>query len=284
MLDEKYVIGICTTGTRATLDLFLDKFIPTLNEHSENLRIVIAINGVGDIEVAQLPNLTVVRELRPGIAYARNRVLQEVNPDENLIFIDDDEYPDEKWFTNLTRAHKQFPTDIIFGPVYEVDDGGEVVKDSKIRPMRNLATGTLLKSAATNNLLIPSNIIGSRHLYFDIYFNRGGSDSDLTIRLGNAGYLIRWVSDAILYEVQDSERSNSDWAYNRNCRNSALYPLVILRNSSVPYIFAYFLKKLFQVCIYFFLQFFGIKFKKKYHLFKLSIKSLLTGDSGLYSD
>ena len=277
MLDEKYVVGICTKGTRPTLDLFLDKFAPILRDHAESIRIVIAVNGDGELVLAEHPNVLVVREQRLGIAHARNRVLQEIRAEENLIFIDDDEYPDENWFTNLIRAHKQFPDDLVVGPVREVDSDGSVVLNSKIRPISQLETGTLRKTAATNNLLIPASVLKSGFVYFDLFFNHGGSDSDLSFRLVNRGFKIRWVSDAIMYEVEDADREDDEWAYQRNRRNAAIYSVAIKRNSTLKFVIMYFAKKLLQFTTYSVLQFTSQSNKRKFELYKSGLKSLLSG-------
>ena len=277
MLDEQYVIGICTKGTRPTLDLFLAKFAPILQEHAESVRIVIAVNGDGELVIAEHPNVLIVREPRIGIAHARNRVLQEIEAYENLIFIDDDEYPDPQWFANLIAAHKQFPEDLIVGPVREVDAAGNVVKDSKIRPISNTPTGALKKTAATNNLLIPSAALKSGFVYFDLFFNHGGSDSDLSFRLINRGFKIRWVSDAIMYEVEDSDRESVEWAYARDRRNAAIYSVAIKRNSTFKFMIMYFVKKLSQFGVYSILQFTGKSNKRKFELYKISLKALFSG-------
>ena len=277
MLDERYVIGICTRGARPTLDLFLAKFSATLLENQDHIRIVIVVNGDGQLVEVDLPNVLVYREPRVGIAHARNRVLQEIQSDEHLIFIDDDEYPDPKWFENLVAAHKQFPEDLIVGPVQEVDANGNVVLDSKIRPISNVPTGTLRKTAATNNLLIPAAVIASGFVYFDLYFNHGGSDSDLSFRLVNRGFKIRWVVDAIMYEVEDADREDDEWAYGRDRRNAAIYSVAIKRNSTFKFLIFYFLKKLLQFSIYSILQFTGQANKRKFELYKIAVKAMLSG-------
>jgi len=277
MLDEQYVIGICTKGTRPTLELFLEKFAPILHEHAESIRIVIAVNGAGELVLSENPNVLIVREPRIGIAHARNRVLQEMDANENLIFIDDDEYPDPQWFSNLIAVHKEFPDDLIVGPVREVDSAGEVVKDSKIRPISNTSTGTLRKTAATNNLLIPIAALKSGFVYFDLFFNHGGSDTDLSFRLMNRGFKIRWVSDAIMYEVEDSDRENVEWAYGRDRRNAAIYSVAIKRNSTFKFMMGYFAKKLLQFVVYSILQFTGKSKKRKFELYKISLKALFSG-------
>ena len=281
MLDEQYVIGICTKGTRPTLDLFLEKFAPVLQEHSDRVRVVIAVNGTGDLVLAEPSNVLVVREPRIGIAHARNRVLQEIAPSENLIFIDDDEYPDQNWFSNLIAAHKQFPQALIVGPVHEVDASGNVVVDSKIRPMSALPTGSLRKTAATNNLLIPASVLQSGFVYLDLFFNHGGSDSDLSFRLINRGFKIRWVADAIMYEVEDADRENVEWAYGRDRRNAAIYSVAIKRNCSFKFVIMYFIKKLLQYALFSILQFTGKGNKRKFELYKIGLKALLSGKQGI---
>jgi len=277
MLDEQYVIGICTMGTRATLDLFLEKMSPILSEHADNVRVVIAVNGPGELLLADSSNVLVVREPRIGIAHARNRVLQEIVPNENLIFIDDDEYPDRNWFANLVAAHKQFPHDLVVGPVREVDSSGNVVIDSKLRPISNIPTGTLRKTAATNNLLIPAWVFESGFVYFDPFFNEGGSDLVLALQLINRGFRIRWVADAIMYEVEDTERENEEWTHRRDRRNAAIYPVAIKRNSTLKFLAVYFVKKLLQFMLYSVLQFTGKENKRKFELHKIGLKALLSG-------
>jgi len=276
MLDEHYVIGICTQGTRPTLHLFLEKFGPMLREHEERVRIVIAVNGDGELVLADYPNVSVVREPRLGIAHARNRVLQEIGPNENLIFIDDDEYPDQDWLLNLIAAHNKFPSDLIVGPVREVDSSGNIVADSKIRPISDKTTGTLRKTAPTNNLLIPQAVLSSGFVYFDLFFNHGGSDADLSFRLINRGFKIRWVADAIMYEVQDADRVDVEWAYRRDRRNAAIYSALIKRNSTFQFTVMYFVKKLMQFSVYSILQFTGSSNKRKFKLYKIGLKALFT--------
>jgi len=277
MLDEQYVIGICTKGTRPTLDLFLEKFAPVLQEHSDRVRVVIAVNGTGELVLANRSNVLVVREPRIGIAHARNRVLQEIASNENLIFIDDDEYQAQNWISNLLAAHKQFPQDLIVGPVLEVDPSGNVVKNSKLRPILNLPTGTFRKTAATNNLLIPAWVFESGFVYFDPFFNHGGSDLVLALQLINRGFKIRWVADAVMYEVEDADRENEEWAYRRDRRNAAIYPVAIKRNSTFKFLVIYFFKKLFQFMLYSVLQFTGTSNRRKFAVHKIGLKSLLAG-------
>jgi len=277
MLAEQYVIGICTMGTRSTIDLFLEKISPLLSEHSDSVRVVIAVNGSGELLLTESPNVTVVREPRLGIAFARNRVLQEIAPDENLIFIDDDEFPDPKWFSNLIAAHEQFPQDLIAGPVLEVDSSGAVVEDSKLRPKSNIPTGTLRKRAASGNLLIPQSVLRSGFVYFDVFFNHGGSDTVLALELINRGFKIRWVSDAIMYEVEDAGRGSAEWVHNRDRRNAAIYPVAIKRNSSLGFVFMYFVKKFMQYALFSILQFTGKENKQKFELHKIGLRALLSG-------
>ena len=277
VLDEKYVIGICTMGLRPTLDVFLEKISPVLAQHKDSVRILVCINGDGQMDFSSYPELQVVREPRLGIANARNRILQELAADENLIFIDDDEFPGDDWFANLVSSHKRYPQALIAGPVREVTPAGDVVTDSKIRPIVEVPDGAKRKTAATNNLLIPAAVINSGFFYFDLYFNFGGSDSDLTMRLGNHGYEIRWAADAVMYEVEDPDREDVEWAYRRDRRNAAIYSLVIKRNSRLGFMFSYFVKKVLQVGVYSVLQFAGKQYKHKYELYKIGLATLIAG-------
>ena len=277
MLDEKYFVGICTTGTRPTLQKFLEKFQPVLERHPDQVRVVIAINGEGEFISPEVEQIHIVREPRRGIAFARNRILQERNLDENLIFIDDDEYPDDSWFENLVGGHKKFPDALIAGPVREVNETGEVVTTSKIRPVDEIPDGSIRKLAATNNLLFPVSVFETGLVYLDLFFNHGGSDTDLSMRLRNRGVQIRWAANAVMYELEDAERSDPEWSYRRDCRNAAIYPIAVKRNAPLSFFLAYSLKKFLQFGGYFFLRFISDANRRKYLLHKISVKSLIAG-------
>lgn len=277
MLTENYLVGICTTGSRSTIDEFLTRFKPVLDKYPNNVRVVIGLNGDGEYLPPKWDQVGIVREPRRGIAYARNRVIQERRDDENLIFIDDDEYPDSNWFENLIASHTLYPDCLIAGPVREVDESGKVIFDSKIRPIDNIPDGALRPLAATNNLLIPSSTFASGLVYLDLYFNHGGSDTDLTMRLRRRGIQIRWAANAIMFELEDTERNDPDWSYRRDCRNAAIYPIAIKRNETLLYFLAYSLKKFGQYSLYFFLRFLSESNRKTFVRHQISVKSLLRG-------
>ncbi len=277
MLDEKYLVGICTTGTRPTLQKFLEKFQPVLAENPNHVRVVIAVNGTGEFHSPDMAQVQIVREPRRGIAFARNRILQERELDENLIFIDDDEYPDDSWFENILSSHKKFPDAMIAGPVREVNETGEVVSTSKIRPIDEIPDGALRKLAATNNLLFPISVFETGLVYLDLFFNHGGSDTDLSMRLRNRGVQIRWAADAVMYELEDADRSDPEWSYRRDCRNAAIYPIAVKRNSRLPFFLAYAIKKFLQFGFYYFLRFLGESHRRKFLLYKISVNSLIAG-------
>ncbi len=277
VLDEQYLVGICTTGSRPTLQTFLDKFQPVLASYPGQVRVVISVNGGGDFIAPSQPQVHVVYEPRKGIAFARNRILQERHPDENLIFIDDDEYPDDMWFANLIECHKKFPNALIAGPVREVTETGEVVTHSKIRPVDQIADGAARKLAATNNLLFPVSVFETGLVYLDLFFNHGGSDTDLSMRLQNRGVEIRWAANAVMYELEDADRSDPEWSYRRDCRNAAIYPIAVKRNARLSFLLAYSLKKFLQLGVYSVLRFFGDTYQRRYKLHKISVKSLILG-------
>ena len=114
-------------------------------------------------------------------------------------------------------------------------------------------------------------------VYFDLFFNGGGSDADLTMSLRNQGYEIRWAANAVLYEIEDNERNDPEWNFRRDCRNAAIYPLIIKRNSRMPYLLLYTFKKAMQLAIYSVIGLTGGSRKRQYVLHKIGFQSLITG-------
>ena len=58
-----------------------------------------------------------VNEVRPGIAAARNRALDESVSEDLLVFIDDDEHPCDGWLSMLIATWRQSTPAAVVGPV-----------------------------------------------------------------------------------------------------------------------------------------------------------------------
>lgn len=164
-----------------------------------------------------------VREPEPGIAAARNRALREACSADAIVFIDDDEVPAEGWLSHLVATWQRWDCAAVAGPVESdfIDPPDPWVLGVEIFRRKRLASGTLLRGAATNNLLLDVRQLRERDLMFDPRFGlSGGSDSMLTHRLSQLGGDIRWCDDALVRETVPADRTTRRWVRRRLLRTS----------------------------------------------------------------
>lgn len=162
-----------------------------------------------------------VHEPRPGVAAVRNRALREAWSDDAVIFIDDDQLPDDQWLSNLISTWRSSRSDAVAGPVVsqlpdDVDSwiraGGFFDRCYRV----SLATGDQIDEVATTNLLLDMAAIRSRNLLFDERFGlSGGEDSLFTRSLTRTGGRITWSVDARVFEPVPSDRLNRSWLSRR---------------------------------------------------------------------
>ena len=169
--------------------------------------------------------LNVVYEVEPapGIVAARNRVLDLVPEGaEAVVFVDDDEMVHDGWFRALLSAAREHDADVVLGPVLSIFPEGVsqwIIRGNFIqRP--SMASGSILKTAATNNVLIRLGALSKLDFpRFDEDFSlTGGSDAELFWRMRQAGAKIVWAADAVVEENVPLERANLRWIFKRNIR------------------------------------------------------------------
>ena len=162
---------------------------------------------------------TYVHEPRPGIAAARNALLEAAAADEVVVFIDDDEWPEDGWLAALTSTYDGFDADVVAGPV---------VSDFETDPRRALvpafarartATGTPVAWPGTGNVLIRRAALEAPPLRFrDAYGLSGGSDSMLFLELTRRGGSIVWCDEAVVHELVPASRARLRWVLRRAYR------------------------------------------------------------------
>lgn len=156
-------------------------------------------------------------EPEPGIAAARNRALDFSSESELLIFIDDDERPQEHWLTHLVRTKLNTGADAVAGRVVSVYPeetdpwivaGGFLSRDHR----RGLVTGAPVTNAATNNLLLDMGVVRGMGLRFDSAFGlTGGSDTLFTRTFVDSGGRIVWCDEAVVTDEIRLDRLNRRW-------------------------------------------------------------------------
>lgn len=159
-----------------------------------------------------------VVEARAGISAARNRALDECGESHLLIFIDDDEEPVQGWLGHLLAAREDFGTAAVAGRVVsnfdDIDD--EWLVAGQFFRRRTLPTGTPVKVAATNNLLLDLRVVRRLGLRFDDRYGlSGGGDTHFTRSLVKAGERIVWCDEAVMIDHVPAQRLTRDWVLAR---------------------------------------------------------------------
>jgi succinoglycan biosynthesis protein ExoM len=157
------------------------------------------------------PVATVV-EPEPGISAARNRALRASADQDLLVFVDDDEVPHTGWLHALWTTYHDTGAAAVAGPVtsrYAISPDPWVVAGGFYdRAHRNgLRTGTVVASAATNNLLLDLRVVRRAGLAFDPALGlSGGEDTLFTSALTAAGGRIVWCAEAVVSDVVPADR------------------------------------------------------------------------------
>jgi len=172
-------------------------------------------------------NIKYIIEERKGIPYARNRSLFEADANSDfIVFIDDDEIPEENWLEELLKAQKKYNADIVTGPVLPIfmEEPYEWILEGEFFSRKRYDSGTPLKIAATNNTLVKKRIFDEIQRDFDINFAlTGGSDTHLFMDIHKRGYSIIWADNAIVKEWIPKSRANKNWLLKRGYREGNVY-------------------------------------------------------------
>lgn len=128
--------------------------------------------------------------------------------------LDDDEYPDANWLTEMVRVAQDYAVDIVGGPVFPIFDtpGHWLAKSGLYEPLR-YATGPVSIIYGTGSMLIRRTTLEQ---YLDEPFLHdfaltGGSDEEFFWRCRRDGRTFAWADDAHVFET--TPRSRTTVAY-----------------------------------------------------------------------
>ena len=234
-----FTIVICTLGLNQNLTNLLDNLRSLKENNFQNIKILVVING-SNLDIKTDKDVSVVYEKQMGYASVRNKALTSISTNTNLIFIDDDEVPSFEWLHALINMHQKYPSEIIVGPVLSRNNAERKLKsyrDQFANHYSNLRDEKLVKQGPTANMLIPSTVLRQKKVYFDVFFDKAGSeDTDFCFRMRRQGVKIRFAKQAGLYEIEKQERFDPIYLRQRYIRDAANYNVVIRRNSNFLYI------------------------------------------------
>lgn len=199
---------------RAQLDLVPGaRLLVVDNDEQPSAADAVAEAAEGDVRVRY------VHEPIPGIAAARNRALTEAGPDAVVVFIDDDEQPSEKWLSTLLACWEETGAAAVVGPVvstFAAEPDPWITAGGFFLRLRH-TTGTVVTTAATNNLLLDMCQVGP--LRFDLGFGlSGGSDTVFTRTLSATGGRIVWCDEAPVHDLVPADRATREWVRARASR------------------------------------------------------------------
>jgi glycosyltransferase involved in cell wall biosynthesis len=163
-------------------------------------------------------------EKKPGIPFARNKVVQLSKEVDFIAFIDDDEVADSNWLLKLCETQKTFQCEVVQGPV--IPRFEHRPKRWHIYYRKQRKTGDKLLSMATGCTLISMKVLNQ----FQEPFNTklaltGGTDSLLGREIVRGGHDIRWCDEAIVYEYIPKSRTTTKWIVQRSFRGGNNYSI-----------------------------------------------------------
>jgi succinoglycan biosynthesis protein ExoM len=143
-------------------------------------------------------------EPEQNIARARNRAVE--NASGNFIaFIDDDEFPDDRWLVRLYDMAVTTGAAGVLGPVlpsFQVPPAKWIVQ-GRIFDRPSNKTGEILQweDTRTGNVLLRRELFSQGKVWFDASYGRGGEDRDFFRRMIAAGNTFIWCNEAVAWEA-----------------------------------------------------------------------------------
>jgi succinoglycan biosynthesis protein ExoM len=172
--------------------------------------------------------LTCIIEPNRGHTYAYNRAFNaacHVTPSPDYVAVlDDDEFPDPNWLTEMIRVALQYGVDIVGGPVFPVFDRPDhwLALSGFYEPVR-YATGPVPIVYGAGNMLIRRDVL-EQYLdepFLHAFAFTGGSDYDFFWRCRNDGHSFAWADQAKVFETTPPSRTTMRYLLRRKFRNGS---------------------------------------------------------------
>lgn len=165
------------------------------------------------------PLVSYVLEPVPGISAGRNRALDEAGAADLLIFIDDDERPQDQWLVPLIRTWRDTQATAVMGRVIS-EFQGELepwVSAGSFFTRRTMQTGTPIQVAAAGNLLLDMKQLLELRVRFHHRFGlTGGEDTHFSKALVKRGGRIVWCEESRTTDFVPADRMTRKWVLARS--------------------------------------------------------------------
>jgi succinoglycan biosynthesis protein ExoM len=166
-------------------------------------------------------------EPRQNIALARNKAVHNA-VGEFIAFIDDDEFPTERWLLTLFEACDRYGVDGVLGPVKPHFDEKppKWVVSGHFYERPDYRTGLVIdwREGRTNNMLLKRHVFEPEEMPFRPEFLTG-EDQDFFRRAIAKGGRFVWCSEAVAYEVVPPIRWKRSFMLRRALLRGKISPL-----------------------------------------------------------
>jgi len=224
------LICVCTRGNNPNIVQLIDQILKICTSKNHKFRILVVVNSPAPIYFDLSPKVEVLNFSKKGYASVRNFALSNRKKDENIYFLDDDEmYVLENGADPLEmflQASTIYPLSLLTGPVPPID---EQTLDLLVPAYRNtnptFKTGRITNYVQGGNLFIPALVFSKENVAFDLLFDFGGEDKELSDRLSVLGIPSRWVAEAKIFELAPKLRSDPLWLLDREANYRAIFYL-----------------------------------------------------------
>lgn len=231
---ESVVIAVLTYLRPDGLDAILTALIDQARSVPNPVTVLVVDNDPAGSAMARADEFDAslvrfVHETTPGIAAARNAALRSAADERLLVFIDDDERPQDGWLKNLIECWTRYRSAAVAGPVISSFTGepDPWIIAGRFFVRRRLATGCTTSVAGTGNILLDLDFVRLHDVRFDERFSHtGGSDSLFTMQITRAGGKIVWCDEAVAVDVVPPERMNRKWVLRRRLRIGIVFSRV----------------------------------------------------------
>jgi len=226
-------IAICTyqrpSGLNRLLEAIAKLALPD-GVGDENITVVVVDNHQGG------EGLAVCEQLAPdyrfalratcqpgnGISEARNAAVAmalSVNP-TYVGFLDDDEWPEAVWLTELVTVLERAKADVVGGPtrsVFPSEAPPELLDNPYFGADMKLTDGAVCELQAAGNFLIRSTTLAKTApvSFHPAFAHSGGEDLAFFTQLSQQGARMVWAQAAVVHEEVPSNRLSHEWLRTR---------------------------------------------------------------------
>ena len=169
-------------------------------------------------------------EPRKNIALVRNQALAHARGDF-IAFIDDDEFPVERWLALLLAACERYSAAGVLGPVrphFDQPPPAWLIKGRFCeRPEHPTGTAMEWSKCRTGNVLFRRSLLDGGEEPFREEFGTGGEDQDFFRRMTAKGHQFVWCNEAVAYETVPPNRWTRTFMFRRALlrgRNALRHP------------------------------------------------------------